>query len=69
MHLDIFSVSVSALIITTGISLVSAFPLINLSTSSPFKSGIIISSRTRLNLSFSISLIASLPPDALAIRS
>ena len=43
--------------------------LITLRTSSPFKSGIIRSSRTRLNFSFSMSAIASFPPAALAICS
>ena len=46
--------SVSALIMTTGMSLVSGLLLIIRNTSSPFKSGIIISSKTRLNFCFSI---------------
>src|SRR5919201_381432 len=69
MHCDTFSASVSALIMTTGMSRLSGSLLITLSTSSPFKSGIIKSSRTRLNFSFWISAIASFPPAALEIRS
>ena len=51
----------SALIITTGMSRVSGLPLMILSTSSPFRSGIIMSSRTRLNFSVLSKLIASSP--------
>jgi hypothetical protein len=69
MHCETFSASVSALIMTTGISLLSGSLLITFRTSSPFRSGIIRSSRTKLNFSFSISASASLPLAALAIRS
>src|SRR5262245_13983933 len=49
MHCETLSASVSALIMTTGISRWSGSLLIVLRTSSPFRSGIIRSSRTRLN--------------------
>src|SRR5262245_41039907 len=69
MHCETLSAFVSALIMTTEISLLSGSLLMTLRTSSPFKSGIIRSRRMRLNFSFSISAIASFPPAALAIRS
>src|SRR5215470_17229954 len=69
MHCETLSAFVSALIMTTGISRWSGSLLIVLRTSSPFRSGIIRSSRTRLNFSFSISAIASFPPAAQVICS
>src|SRR6266404_1347264 len=64
MHCETLSAFVSALIMTTEISLLSGSLLMTLRTSSPFKSGIIRSRRMRLNFSFSISAIASFPPAA-----
>src|SRR5262249_58716113 len=55
MHWATFSASVSALIMTTGISRFSGSLLISLSTWSPLRSGIIRSSSTRLNFCFSSS--------------
>src|SRR6516164_11864909 len=69
MHCETLSASVSALIMTTAISRWSGSLLVALRTSSPFRSGIIRSSRTRLNFSFLISAIASFPPVAQVIRS
>src|SRR5262249_16003859 len=57
MHCETLSAFVWALIMTTEISLLSGSLLMTLRTSSPFKSGIIRSSRMRLNFSFSISAI------------
>src|SRR5258708_6344126 len=53
----------------TGISRWSGSLLMTFRTRSPFRSGIIRSSRTRLNFSLSISAIASFPPAAQVIRS